>query len=229
MKVHTLKGRIRAAVVCDCDDGWRYVGGVASRCRNPHHRIAGAISAARVPARLLEAMRGGPDGLGHIDPTADRLPLLERYGDLWTGALGGALLIGDVDTGKSHTAAWLLRQAAQMGIRSLWCTASQIDAEVKATFGGDGDRSAVVERYADVPLLVIDEMRSASAFTAELLGDVIRERYERAAGAVHPTVITANGDEAAVAAALEPHIWSRLRSMAAVFELKGEGRRGVAA
>ena len=229
MKVHALKGRIRATVVCDCDDGWRYVGGVASRCRNPHHRVATVINAARVPARLLGALHGGPLGLGHIDPTEDRHPVLVREPELWTGALDGVLLIGDLDTGKSHTAAWLLRQAAQMGMRSMWCTASEIDAEVKATFGGDGDRNAVVERYAEVPLLVIDELRSASAFTAELLGDVIRERYERAAGAVHPTVITANGDEAAVAAALEPHIWSRLRSMAAVYELKGEGRRGVAA
>ena len=227
MNIYAHKGHVRASVACECTDGGTFSDAGWTPWVNRDHDIAARINAAKVPADLLDAMRPGDDGPGRIDWTPERLPLLAREPELWDGRIGGAVIIGDLNGGKSHAAAWLLRQAVETGMRARWVTALQLDHEVKDTFGdGVGSRSAVVAKYVDVPFLVIDELKAATGFTAEVLGEVIRGRYERSRGAVHPTVITANGCPSKV---LEPHVWSRLAAMAPSFQMDASGRRAVAA
>lgn len=229
MNICAQKGYVRASVTCECIDGGTFSDAGFTPCINRDHAIAARINAAKVPADLLAAMQDdGENGPGRIDWTPpERAPLLEVEPALFDGSIGGVVIIGDINGGKSHTAAWFLRQAVEMGMRARWVTALQLDHEVKDTFGeGAGSRRAVVARYVDVPFLVIDELKAATPFTAEVLGEVIRGRYERSRGDVHPTVITANGCPSKV---LEPHVWSRLSAMAPSFQMNASGRRAVAA
>lgn len=225
MNIYARKGRARASVQCECTDGGYFTDAGWTRCVNRDHAIAARINAARVPADLLAAMRSGDTGPGSIEWTSERLPLLDAEPKLWAGDLGGVVIIGGLNGGKSHAAAWLLRQAAEM-MRARWVMAEQIDSEVKGTFAADAPSSgsAIIAKYVEVPMLVIDELKAASPFTAELLGKVIRGRFERSQGGdMCPTVITANGCPSKV---LEPRVWARLAAIAPTFRMDTSGRRG---
>lgn len=227
MNIYAHKGYVRASVTCECTDGGTFSDAGFTPCINRDHAIAARINAGKVPADLLAAMQDGEAGPGHIDWTPERLPFIDIEPRLWDGRLGGVVIIGDINGGKSHTAAWLLRQAVEMGMRARWVTALELDHEVKDTFGAEStrSRSAIIARYIDVPLLVLDELKAATQFSSELLGQVIRGRFERAHSGPHPTIITANGCPSKV---LEPHIWSRLAAVAPSFRMDTSGQRGRA-
>jgi len=219
--VTTDRGACRAAVECDCHDGWRY-GAAAARCANPAHRFAALINAARVPGDLAAALRG------EFDIEGQRAEIVARVPQMLCGDLRGLIMSGAPDTGKSHAAAYLAALMMQAGRGVVWATAHDLVEAAKAGYGRRQSVAASLDRYAAAPVLVLDELRAHSPHDREIIGRVIRARYERSAGALALTIITANGAADDIASALDGHIWSRLRSIAPVYTMRGRSRRGVA-
>ncbi len=121
-----------------------------------------------------------------------------------------ALFLGPPGTGKSHLAQGIARAVIQShGHRVVYREAHQLLEEM-ADAAVAGERKKLVESFATVPLLVIDDlgMRKLPATAAEDLLELIMRRYERGS-----TLITSNrpvedwgkllGDTAAVAAMLD--------------------------
>jgi DNA replication protein DnaC len=120
-----------------------------------------------------------------------------------------ALFLGPPGTGKSHLAQAIGRAAIQQGFRVLYREAHVLLEQIAdATI--DGTRKDLFTEFAQVPLLIIDDlaMRKLPATAAEDLLELVMRRYERAS-----TLFTSNrpvedwpklfGDAPAVAAMLD--------------------------
>ena len=120
-----------------------------------------------------------------------------------------ALFLGPPGTGKSHLAQAIGHAVIQQGYRVLYREAHVLLEEL-ADAQLAGERKLCIERFATVPLLIIDDlgMRKLPATAAEDLLEIVMRRYERTS-----TVLTSNrpvedwgkllGDAAAVTAMLD--------------------------
>lgn len=115
----------------------------------------------------------------------------------------GYYLHGISGDGKSTLAAGLLKGwlAAGMG-QALWVPAMQLMPEISDTYGGKGSETAVVGRYANATLLVVDDLgkENVGRWSIGKLFWLLDARY----ASHRPTVITSQyspGDMGAIMAA----------------------------
>ena len=136
------------------------------------------------------------------------------------------LMLGNAGVGKSHLAQAIGLAAIHAGFRVLYREAHRLFEElVLAT--ALGERSALIAKLTDVPLLIVDDlgMRKLPTSAAEDLLEVIMRRYERAS-----TIVTSNrpiedwpklfGDTPAVTAFLD-----RLMHHSHLIEIRGKSYR----
>lgn len=101
---------------------------------------------------------------------------------------GGGFLIfrGEVGTGKSHLATAIMKE----GGGGYFVTELDLLAEFRSTYGGKGDENAVIDKYRDCKVLVLDELSAEVKGTdiAGLLYRILADRYDK--GLL--TVITSN-------------------------------------
>jgi len=99
------------------------------------------------------------------------------------------VLIGNRGTGKTQAATWLIRKSVEAEIKSLYITALSLFLEIRETYNRPGPKpesligqtvdkvteSQVVQKYVNVPFLVIDEIqdRSESDFEDRILTHII--------------------------------------------------------
>lgn len=105
------------------------------------------------------------------------------------GEYANLVLGGESGSGKTHTAcAVLIDLMRRTGRRGLFTTLDDLLRDVRDTYGNLRRESEVVQRYARVPLLVIDEMGKAKAtdWSLPIIEAVVNERYAE----LRPTVVT---------------------------------------
>jgi DNA replication protein DnaC len=145
------------------------------------------------------------------------------------------LLLGNIGTGKTHLAIGIAREAMTQAAEAIFTTAADMIGRVKATWGQRGGESEaqVIQRFASVDLLVLDEVGSIKCVgrEREILLAILGSRHN----AVLPTIFTANLTVDELPSYLSDQIVSRLRESASqmvVFDwadyrpLKGKAMAG---
>ena len=104
----------------------------------------------------------------------------------------GLFLIGGYGTGKTHLAAAIANQLLQGGTPVICMTMIDLLARIKETYdkAGGASEAQVLRLYADVPLLIIDDLGSEqpTEWGSTMIFAIINARYE----AYMPTVVTSN-------------------------------------
>ena len=137
---------------------------------------------------------------------------VKAYGDILSSGnipSCGLVMTGRAGTGKTLLAASLAILAREAGHSSRFAVMSKLLRSVAATWGRSSEETEaqVIEKYADVDFLVIDEVaRMKSEAINEIFFAVVNERYER----MKPTVITTNASQEALADFLEPRVVRRI-------------------
>lgn len=136
----------------------------------------------------------------------------------------GLLLCGQVGTGKSYLAAAIANELINQGTPCLMTNFSRIISRVSEKFGGDQKYLDDLNRF---DLLIIDDLGAErdTEFTWEKVTNVIDARYR----AGLPLIITTNfepKDFAARGDIRRQRVFSRLKEMCLLLEIKGTDRRG---
>lgn len=136
----------------------------------------------------------------------------------------GLLLCGQVGTGKSFLAAAIANELINQGTPCLMTNFSRIISRVSEKFGGDQKYLDDLNRF---DLLIIDDLGAErdTEFTWEKVMNVIDARYR----AGLPLIITTNlgpKDFTERGDIRRQRVFSRLKEMCVLLEVKGTDRRG---
>lgn len=136
----------------------------------------------------------------------------------------GLLLCGTVGTGKSFLAACIANELISQGTPCLMTNFSRLISRISEKFGGDQKYLDDLNRF---DLVVIDDLgvERDSEFTWEKVMNVIDSRYR----AGLPLIVTTNlgpKDFTDRADIRRQRVFSRLKEMCILLEVKGADRRG---
>lgn len=136
-------------------------------------------------------------------------------------------LLGPTGTGKTHQAWGVINGLTESGLTLHWEFATAADIYAGMRPRHEVDSEAVFERYADAPLLIVDDLGAAkdSDWTEEVNYRLINHRYDR----MLPTLMTSNVPVSELKPKLGERVASRLREMTTRVVLEGPDRRGRAA
>lgn len=144
------------------------------------------------------------------------LEIAERYKN---NEVFNSLLTGSAGTGKSHLAMSILQKVNEESDPYRSCLFLSIDEfllEIRSTFrpGSQDDEKAVVDKYAKVDLLVLDDLgaetgfigtdKVASDFTQRILYHLMNRRQDKS------TIITTNLNSKQISAMYDSKVVSRL-------------------
>ncbi|MDG4475603.1 ATP-binding protein [Thiovibrio frasassiensis] len=137
------------------------------------------------------------------------------------------VLQGNVGTGKNHLACAIARQVSQQGYSSLLLTVAEVIQRVRATWDPQSSEkeTEIIERFADVDLLILDEVGRQYGSGAEkiTLFQVIDARYR----AMRPTIVISNLLPTEMGSYLGGAAYDRLRENHGVLvEFYWESHRG---
>lgn len=104
----------------------------------------------------------------------------------------GVYLHGPVGVGKTWAACQICRAWAERGRDFLFSSSLDLLAAIRSTYEGRESESAVMREFAEVPLLVVDDLGKEvpTAWALSKLFDIVNKRYE----AELPTVFTSQAD-----------------------------------
>jgi DNA replication protein DnaC len=122
------------------------------------------------------------------------------------------VLRGNVGTGKNHLACAIARQVSAQGYSSLLLTVSEAIQRIRVTWGdrqSPETHAEIIERFADVNLLILDEVGRQYGSEAERINifEVIDARYR----AMRPTMVLSNLLPAQIIECLGRAAYDRLR------------------
>ena len=104
----------------------------------------------------------------------------------------GLFMVGGYGTGKTHLAAAIANQLLHGGTPVICMTMIDLLARVKETYDSSGEASEaqIMRLYAEVPLLIIDDLGSeqATEWASSAIFSIVNARYE----GYMPTIVTTN-------------------------------------
>ncbi len=137
---------------------------------------------------------------------------------------GPAVLVGSVGTGKTFAACAALIEAIRAARHGGFVTASQFGRTIRDQWTAKQQtEQSIIERFALVPVLVLDDVGAQRAIDTDLLQELIAERY--AAGLMPATIVTTNYAAANLSSVLGERAADRLREGAVVIPVTGQSRR----
>lgn len=148
----------------------------------------------------------------------------------------GVGLYGESGLGKSHLAGAIVNASIAQGVAARFVDVVEMLSELRATYnpGGSGSENSVLNGYAAVPVLVLDDLgqEALTGWTVRTMRDLVNRRYERGL----PLIVTSNFSPAElaarkVAADAEPRTYlatlDRLKEMVGEWvEVRGKSQRG---
>jgi DNA replication protein DnaC len=146
---------------------------------------------------------------------------------------GKSLFIGGcAGAGKTHLAVALMGHwfaehytGRKPWPRALFLPVADLFWSLKRSFeDGAGSAADIIERYASVSLLVIDDL-GAGRITEWARGDVLYPLIDRRYREMVPTIITSNLTVADISRLVDDRIASRMVEMGIVIELRGDDER----
>lgn len=179
-----------------------------------------------IPRRYRHAVASDPgvtDYVRQLVAIADETPGRQHGGraDISTGP--SLLLVGPTGTGKTFQAFGIIRALAVSGASGCWraVTAADLYAEMRPRHHVDSEE--VFDRYARIPLLLLDDLGAAKAseWTEEITYRIITRRYNEE----RPTIITSNLAPRQLEEELGGRVYSRLHEMASMVVLDGKNLR----
>ena len=144
--------------------------------------------------------------------------------NLFHNKRNGLMILGSVGSGKTHLAAAISNTLMDNGVPVLFGTFSEHLEKIRAEYDHTGQKKYLAQ-MKNIPVLVLDDIgkEKKSAWTQQILFDVINFRYEH----LLPTIITTNFDADGLANHCEQAVWSRLYEMSsAVVTRGGDYRQG---
>lgn len=187
-----------------------------------------------------DALRRGEESLRRVPPHFQAAEVTVPEVALWTKRLvafavrrkvpnvlvgPSLLLLGPVGTGKTYQAYGAVRLIVQSGAYCQWrfTTAADLYAQLRPRSGVDSE--AVFREFADVKLLVLDDLGAAksSEWVEEINYRLVNHRYEHEL----PTLITSNVSPRHLTEYLGERVASRLAEMTTRVVLDGSDRRRV--
>jgi DNA replication protein DnaC len=152
-----------------------------------------------------------------------RIPVRYRAAEADNREVGGGLyLFGPVGTGKTWTAAGIMRAHIEAGERTRWLTVPTWLHQQRESFSSDAEVESV-ESITSGNLLVLDDIgvERATPWALEMLYVLVSEAYNRET----PLVVTGNLNFAQLADRIGARVVSRLAETCSPVEVSGADRR----
>ena len=182
-------------------------------------RRTGEVTRRRIPERFRDAVATDPG----VTAWCDHLARAYAGGDL--AAISPLLVTGRTGVGKTWQAYGAVRRVAASGIVIGWLASTVPDLYARLRPRDGTDSEAEFRRWADVPLLLLDDLGAAkdSEWTEEVLYRLVNHRSECMLPAVITTNLPVRGP-VSLQSAVSERVFSRLAECTVVV-LKGRDRR----
>lgn len=180
---------------------------------------ADEVTRRRIPPRFCDATATDPGVIAWCDA------LTRAYAAGDTTAVKPLLITGRTGVGKTHQAYGAVRRITAGGIVIGWLASTAPDLYARLRPRPDGNSEAEFRRWADVPLLLLDDLGAAkdSEWTEEVLYRLVNHRSEHMLPVIYTTNLPILGPVSLKSATSE-RVFSRLAECAVV-TLKGRDRR----
>lgn len=191
--------------------------------REGYLRRADETTRRRIPPRFRDAAATEPG----VTAWCDDLTRAYAAGD--APAMPSLLIAGPTGVGKTFQAYGAIRRMMTGGIVIGWLASTAPDLYARLRPRPDADSETEFRRWADVPLLLLDDLGAAkdSEWTEEVLYRIVNHRSEYELPAIYTTnlVIRAKAPgQPSLQSAVSERVFSRLAECKLV-ALKGRDRR----
>lgn len=180
---------------------------------------ADEVTRKRIPPRFRDATATAPG----VTAWCDGLTRAYAAGDM--AAVKPLLITGRTGVGKTHQAYGAVRRIMAAGIVIGWLASTAPDLYARLRPKPDVDSEAEFRRWADTPLLLLDDIGAAkdSEWTEEVLYRLVNHRTECMLPVIYTTNLPILGPVSLKSASSE-RVFSRLAECDVV-TLKGRDRR----
>ena len=122
---------------------------------------------------------------------------------------GGSLIFtGLPGTGKTHLSCAIANQIIQHEFTAVFITVSEMIRAIRATYGTKDSEQDAIDRFANVDLLIMDEVGQQRGTRDEV--NLVSEVVNKRVNAWRPNIVISNLDDSGMRGVLGERVWDRL-------------------